>query len=108
MAPRPGRGAAADPAIAARLKELGRPQVVVAGIEAHVCVTQTALGLKAQGYQVFVAADACSSRLAANHQLAMARLAANGIDVAPTESVVFEWLGRAGTAEFKDLIALIK
>jgi nicotinamidase-related amidase len=99
---------AADPAIAARLKEIGRPQVVVAGIEAHVCVAQTALGLKAAGYQVFVAADACSSRIAANHQSAMARLAANGIDVLPTESVVFEWLNRAGTPEFKDLIALIK
>ncbi|MCR6628767.1 MAG: hydrolase [Magnetospirillum sp.] len=99
---------AADAGIAARLAGLDRPQVVVAGIEAHVCVLQTALGLKAAGYQVFVAGDACSSRLAANHQSALARMAANGVEVAATESVVFEWLQRAGTAEFKDLIALIK
>ncbi|MGE5517761.1 MAG: hydrolase [Bacteroidota bacterium] len=99
---------AAEPAIAERLRALGRDQVVVAGIEAHVCVLQTALGLKAAGYQVFVAGDACSSRLAANHQSALARMAANGIDVVATESAVFEWLHRAGTPEFKDLIALIK
>lgn len=99
---------AADPAIAERVRQSGRDQIVVAGIEAHVCVTQTALGFKAAGFQVFVAHDACSSRLAVNHAVAMARLAANGIDVMPTESVVFEWLHLAGTAEFKDLIALIK
>ncbi|HLO77001.1 MAG TPA: hydrolase [Magnetospirillum sp.] len=99
---------AAEPAIAERLRGLGRSQVVVAGIEAHVCVLQTALGLKASGYDVFVAGDACSSRLAANHQAALARMAANGVDVVTTESAVFEWLHRAGTPEFKDLIALIK
>lgn len=99
---------AADPAIAARLSALARPQVVVAGIEAHVCVLQTALGLRAAGYQVFVAGDACSSRLETNHRSALARMAANGIDVVASESVVFEWLHRAGTPEFKDLIAHIK
>lgn len=99
---------AAEPAIAERLRSLGRPQVVVAGIEAHVCVLQTALGLKAAGYEVFVAGDACSSRVAANHASALARMAANDIDVVTTESAVFEWLHRAGTPEFKDLIALIK
>lgn len=99
---------AAEPTIVERVRGLGRDQIVVAGIEAHVCVTQTALGFKAAGYQVFVAGDACSSRQAANHTAAMARLAANGVDVLPTESVVFEWLHRAGTPEFKDLVALIK
>lgn len=99
---------AAEPAIAERLRALGREQVVVAGIEAHVCVLQTALGLKAAGYQVFVAGDACSSRVAANHASALARMAANGIDVVTTESAVFEWLHRAGTPEFKDLIGFIK
>lgn len=99
---------AADPAIAERLRGLDRPQVVVAGIEAHVCVLQTALGLKAAGYEVFVAGDACSSRQAANHTAALARMAANGIDVVSTESAVFEWLHRAGTPEFKDLIGFIK
>lgn len=99
---------AAEPAIAERLRGLGRQQVVVAGIEAHVCVLQSALGLKAAGYDVFVAGDACSSRVAANHQAALARMAANGVDVVTTESAVFEWMHRAGTPEFKDLIAFIK
>ncbi len=99
---------AADPAIAARVRGLGRDQIVVAGTEAHVCVLQTALGFKQAGYQVFVAGDACSSRVAANHASALARMAACGVQVATTESVVFEWLHVAGTPEFKDLIALIK
>lgn len=99
---------AADPAIAARVRDLGRDQIVVAGTEAHVCVLQTALGFKQAGYQVFVAGDACSSRVAANHVSALARMAACGVQVATTESVVFEWLHVAGTPEFKDMIALIK
>lgn len=98
----------AEPAITDRLAGLGRDQIVIAGIEAHVCVLQSALGLKEKGYQVFVVADACSSRLAANHQAAMQRLAANGIGVVTVEMVAFEWLHRAGTPEFKDLVALIK
>lgn len=97
-----------DPAIKARVDGLERPQLVLAGIEAHVCVLQTALGFKAAGYDVAVVADASGSRLEANHQAAMARMAAAGVQVATTEMVLFEWLHRAGTAEFKDLIKLIK
>lgn len=98
----------AEPAITDRLAGMGRDQVVIAGIEAHVCVLQSALGLKERGYQVFVVADACSSRLAANHQAAMQRLAANGVHVVTVEMAVFEWLHRAATPEFKELVALIK
>jgi hypothetical protein len=99
---------AADPAIRSRLDGWGRRQIVVAGIEAHVCVLQTALGLKAIGYEPVVVADACSSRSPDNHTAAMSRLAANGVEVATVEMVVFEWLHRAGTPEFKDLSQLIK
>ena len=99
---------AADDAILARLRGFQRPQVVIAGIEAHVCVLQSALGLQQAGFQVFVAIDACSSRAPANHLLAQQRLAAAGIGVVATEMVVFEWLGVAGTAQFKDLVKLIK
>jgi nicotinamidase-related amidase len=98
----------AEPAIAEKLAALDRKQVVIAGIEAHVSVLQSALGLNAQGFEVFVVADACSSRLPANHQAALARLAANGIGVVTTEMAVFEWLHRAGTPAFKDMVALIK
>ncbi|TAN77867.1 MAG: hydrolase [Magnetospirillum sp.] len=99
---------AADPAMLARFQESGRKQVVIAGIEAHVCVLQSALGLKAEGFEPVVVADACSSRTDASYQTAMRRLAANGVEVVTVEMVIFEWLHRAGTPEFKELSALIK
>lgn len=99
---------AAEPAILDRLEGMGRKQVVIAGIEAHVCVLQSALGLKQKGFEVFVVADACSSRVTANHQAALARLAANGVHVVSVEMAVFEWMHRAGTPEFKELVGLIK
>ncbi len=99
---------AADTGISARVNALGRNQIVVAGMEAHVCVLQTALGLKERGYDTLVVADATSSRRAESHALAMDRLRLAGIPVVNTEMVVFEWLGQAGTAEFRELSALIK
>ena len=99
---------ASDPGIVARVEALGRRQVVVAGMEAHVCVLQTALGLKQRGYDVHVVADATSSRRPESHALAMERLRLAGIPVVNTEMVVFEWLAQAGTAEFRELSALIK
>jgi len=92
-----------------RLRALERPQVVLAGIEAHVCVTQTALGLKAEGFDVFVVADACSSRRPADEAAAMARLAAAGAGVVTTEMVLFEWMVRADHPLFRDVLqTLIK
>ncbi|CAA7614189.1 hydrolase [Magnetospirillum sp. UT-4] len=99
---------AAEPALKERVDGLGRDHLVIAGIEAHVCVLQSALGFKAAGYQVFVVADACSSRDSANHRAALERMAANGIEVVTVEMVAFEWLHRAGTPEFKDISRLIK
>jgi nicotinamidase-related amidase len=97
-----------DPAIRARLDEWGRPRAVLAGIESHICVLQTALGLKAAGFDPVVVADACASRLESNYLAAMARLTAAGVTVATVEMVLFEWLHRAGTPEFKDVSALVK
>ena len=99
---------ASDPAIRARFDAGGRDQVVIAGIEAHVCVLQSALGFAQAGYKVAVVADACASRTEANHEAAMARLAANGVEVVTVEMVLFEWLHRAGMPEFKELSALIR
>jgi len=97
-----------EDAFARRLRELDRSQIVVAGIEAHVCVLQTAGQLLAAGFDVFVVADATASRTPVSHDLAMARLARAGCAVVTAEMVVFEWLQVAGTPEFKDLSALIK
>ncbi|MBF0269116.1 MAG: hydrolase [Alphaproteobacteria bacterium] len=91
-----------------RVAAFGRPQAVLAGIESHICVTQTALGLRAAGYDVFVALDACSSRQPASIETAKQRLQKNGVDIVTVEMVLFEWMGCAGTPEFKELSALIK
>lgn len=93
---------------AERFRDMGRRQAVVCGIEAHVCVLQTALDLLAQKVDVFVVADAVSSRTDTNKGLALARLRAAGAQIVSTEMVVFEWLERAGTPEFKELSGLIK
>jgi nicotinamidase-related amidase len=84
--------------------------VVICGIEAHVCVLQTALGLSAAGSSLspIVVADATSSRTVANRDAGMARLRGDGVEIATTEMAVFEWLGRAGTPEFKELSKLIR
>ncbi len=94
-----------------RLQELrrqGRPQVVIGGIEAHVCVLQTAIDLESQGFEVFVVADAIGSRSKVSRRLAISRLLKAGADVVDSEMVLFEWLERAGTPAFKELQALIK
>ena len=90
------------------LHDTGRPQVIIAGIEAHVCVAQTALDLAQAGFGVFVVADAVSSRTQDSKALALARLGQSGISVVNTEMVVFELLGKAGTPEFKELSALVR
>ncbi len=90
------------------LHEGGRPQVVIAGIEAHVCVLQTAIDLSQAGFAVYVVADAVSSRSSASVSLAFDRLRGSGVAIVNTEMVVFEWLQKAGTPQFKTLSALIK
>lgn len=97
-----------DPGPRERIESTGRPLVVIAGLEAHVCVLQSALGLRQAGHPVVVVADAISSRAPANREAALQRMRENGVEVATTEMVVFEWLGRAGTPEFKELSRLIK
>jgi len=80
-----------------------RRQVVVCGIEAHVCVLQTALELREQGRAVFVVADAVASRDPSNKQLALERLRGNGVDVVSCEMVAYEWLRQGGTPLFREI-----
>lgn len=84
------------------------PQVILTGMEAHICVLQTALDLLAHHKQVFVVADAVISREPANQANALARLRDAGCIITNTESVLFEWLGSAEHAHFKALSKLIK
>jgi nicotinamidase-related amidase len=79
----------------------GRPQTVLCGTEAHVCVLQSALGLVAAGGQVFVVADAVGSRDPADRLLALDRMRQAGVVVVSREMVAFEWLRAAGTDRFR-------
>ncbi len=89
-------------------EEQNRPQIVLTGMEAHVCVLQTAFGLKAGGYDVFVAMDAVSSRHAETKRLAEQRFISNGIHVVSAEMVFFEWIHTSGTDDFRALSKLLK
>jgi len=86
----------------------GPGTVVVAGCEAHVCVLQTVLALRAEGREVAVVADAVGSRREASRDRALDRLRAHGVDVVTTEMVVFEWLGSSENPAFREVQKLIK
>jgi nicotinamidase-related amidase len=85
------------------LPGMDRPQLVVCGIEAHVCVLQTVLQLAETGKQVFVVAEAVGSRNPEHKELALARMRAHGVTIVCREMVAFEWLGQAGTEQFRDI-----
>jgi isochorismate hydrolase len=100
-----------DPAIRTKLQALaqqGKDQAVILGVEAHVCVLQSALGLPDIGLKPAVVGDAVASRKIESWQMALDRMARNGVEIVTTEMVLFEWLGKAGTPEFKELSALIR
>ena len=85
-----------------------RDQIVVAGIEAHVCVLQTVLDLLAIGYRVYVPADAVASRKKLDWKIALDRMSCHGAVITTTESVLFECCEVAGTPEFKIISRLIR
>lgn len=83
-------------------------QIVLAGMEAHICILQTALDLLSAGKQVFVAEDAVISRNPVNKANALARMREAGAIISNTESIVFEWLGIAEGDAFKAISKLIR
>lgn len=85
-----------------------RREVAIVGIESHICVTQTALDLLARGHAVYVLADGVSSCNDAETPLALARLSAAGAVVTTSESWIYEVMGDAGIAEFRDVARLVK
>lgn len=95
------------PLFSQQLSATQRKQVFLVGMEAHICVLQTAMDLQANGYQVFVIEDAVSSRAQSNHDNAMHRLRQAGVVVTNVESVIFEWLRDASHSQFKALSRLI-
>ena len=85
-----------------------QPQIIIAGMESHICVLQTALDLIKANKQVFVVEDAIISRNASNKANAIARMRDAGCIITNTESVVFEWLGNPQHAAFKAISQLIR
>ena len=85
-----------------------RPQIYLMGMEAHICILQTALSLIDKGKDVFVIEDAIISRNILNKQNAISRLRQAGCIITNTESVVFEWVGTADHEAFKKVAPLIK
>lgn len=83
-------------------------QMVLAGIESHICLQQTALELRNQGVQVFVAADCIGSRHAHDHHLALERMSNVGVVITSAEAIVFEWCRQAVGDTFKALSRLVR
>ncbi len=90
------------------LRGTGRSQVVLCGLETHICVAQTALDLAMQGFQVHVAADAVSARSLEKHKLGMERIRDSAVLPCAAEGAVYELLGAAGTPEFKAVLSLVR
>ncbi len=97
-----------DPGFISALDALRRRQILLCGIEAHVCVYQTAADLLERGYQVQVVGDAVSSRTEANKAIGLARIQHAGGAVTSVESALFELLETSACPEFKPILKLIK
>lgn len=90
------------------LREKNHTQIVVCGIESHVCVQQTVLDLIENGFQVNLAADAVSSRKEKDYDIALSRMGNHSAEVTTTESVLFELLNVCGTDVFKQVSKIVK
>lgn len=94
--------------VAAALKQLGKRKIIVTGMETHVCVFQTVRDLLAGGYQVFVVGDAVCSRTKENYLNGITLMSLMGAVIINTETVFFDLIKKANTAEFRELYPLIK
>jgi nicotinamidase-related amidase len=101
-------GCFGDAAFLERLAQLGRSQLLVCGIESHICVTQTVLGALDAGRLVHVAGDAVSSRTEANWRVGLDRMARAGAVLSSTEMAIYELLRRSDGADFKAVLPLLK
>jgi nicotinamidase-related amidase len=95
-------------AFQSEVQRSGRKQVLLCGVETHICVSQTAHDLLAQGYQVHVAADAVSSRTEHNWEIGLQRMSRAGVFISSTEMAIYELLYQAGTPEFRQILELVK
>ncbi len=92
----------------AELQATGRRQAVIVGIETHICVSQTAIDLLGQDFEVVVCPDALSARTNDRHKLGMERIRDAGVVPAHSEAVAYEWLKTAEHPKFREALALVK
>jgi nicotinamidase-related amidase len=97
-----------SPKFRVALEATGLQKLLLAGIETHVCVEQTALDLMAEGYRVYVAVDGTGARHAIDHEIAIRRMDSAGVTVTTAEAALFEWCAAAGTPQFKAISALVR
>jgi nicotinamidase-related amidase len=90
------------------LRDRGVWKILVSGMETHVCVSQTVHDLLAEGFRVYIAADAVAARGSFDHEIALRRMDSSGATLTTTEAALFEWCERAGTPEFKQISQLVK
>jgi nicotinamidase-related amidase len=91
-----------------KIKSLGKHQIILCGIEAHVCVLNSALDLKEAGFEVHVVADAVSSRRSSDKEIALERMKQSGVFLASSEMVLFQLLKDAKRPEFREISRLVK
>lgn len=97
-----------EPGFLDRLRATKRRQILVCGLEAHVCVMQTVLDLLRARFEVFVAVDAIGSRQPLDRDTAIRRLVAEGATLVTSEMAIFEWLVTPAHPKFRDLLALVR
>jgi len=97
-----------EPVFRDTLRQTGRGQVIIAGMETHICVAQTALTALRSRLDVHVVADACCCRSDSSHRAAIERLRSAGAVVTTSESVMYELVGEAATEEFRALLGIVK
>jgi nicotinamidase-related amidase len=89
-------------------QERGIFRALLVGIEAHVCVQQTAFDLMAAGFRVYLAVDAIGARYEIDYQTALRRMESSGATLTTTEAALFEWCERSGTPQFKEISRLVQ
>ena len=92
----------------AAVEALSREQLLVCGVETHICVTQTVLGALERGYEVHVATDAVASRREEDHRIGLARMDRSGAILSSAEMAIYELLERSDTPAFKAMLPLLK
>src|SRR5262245_7388522 len=111
LPPRPEKlafSSCAIPSIVQTFQRQGRPKVLVTGIMTNVCVLHSALDLLAEGFRVYVAVDAVTCPSETDHEYALRRMDKAGVVLTTAETAAFEWVGKAGTPEFKTISKLVQ